>query len=147
MNPIGNIILPAYLGNHGASYVGNGNIPNSWTMIPNLYYLGNLPLTFSKTLGPMAYSFLNMVSTIITTTKGNQGVQASMVTPLVTVPIGKFFIGNLVPYFQPPTLPPPSRFSNSRGGIPTGGSGSPPHGSGGPPRRGNKSLGGGGGCP
>jgi hypothetical protein len=102
MNPTRNNILPTYIGNYGSSYIGNGNIPNSWTMIPNPYYPGNLPLTFSNTLGPMAYSFSNMVSIIITTTGGSQGVQTSMMIPLVIAPVGRFSIGNLVPYFQLP---------------------------------------------
>jgi len=42
MNPTRNSILPAYLGNYEPSYVGNDNIPNPWTMIPNPYY----PRTF-----------------------------------------------------------------------------------------------------
>jgi hypothetical protein len=37
MNPIGNNILLAYLENYGSSYAGNNNIPNPWTIIPNLY--------------------------------------------------------------------------------------------------------------
>jgi hypothetical protein len=37
MNPTRNNTLLAYLGNYGLSYVGNDNIPNPWTMIPNPY--------------------------------------------------------------------------------------------------------------
>jgi hypothetical protein len=54
MNPTGNNILPTYLGIYGLSYACNDNIPNPWTMILNPYYLGNPPLTFSNTIGPMA---------------------------------------------------------------------------------------------
>ncbi len=114
-------------------------------MIPNPYYLGNPPLTFSNTPRPMPYSFLDMVSTGITKTRRSHGVQASVVTPLVTIHVGGFFIENMMPFFQLPTQNPPSRFNNSGGGIPMGGSGSPLHGSGGPPRGGP--LGGGGGPP
>jgi hypothetical protein len=48
MNRTENNILPAYLGNYGPSYIGNDDIPNQWTMIPNPYYLGKPPLTFSN---------------------------------------------------------------------------------------------------
>ncbi len=59
MNPI---VLLTYLGNYGLSSVGNDNIPNMWTMIPNPYYLGNPPLIFSNTPRLTTYLFLNMVS-------------------------------------------------------------------------------------
>jgi hypothetical protein len=89
-------------------------------MIHNPYNLGNPPLTFSNTIGLMAYLFLNMVSTRIVVIRGNQGVQASMMIPLITIPIG-----NMVPYFQSPIWNPPPWVGNSRGGIPTRGGGSP----------------------
>jgi hypothetical protein len=114
-------------------------------MIPNPYYLGKLPLTFSNITRLVAYPFLNMGSTIITTTGGSRGVQASMMTPSVNAPIGELFTENLVPYFQPPTRNPPTGFSNYKHGIPMGGDGSPPHGSGGPLGGGSRPLGGGGG--
>ncbi len=57
MNRNENNILPAYLGNYGPSYKSNDNIPNQWIMIPNLYYLGNPPLTFSNTTNPTTYLF------------------------------------------------------------------------------------------
>jgi hypothetical protein len=57
MNPTGNNILLAYLGNYGSSYAYNNNIPNPWIMIPNPYYLGNPPLTFSNTPGHTTYPF------------------------------------------------------------------------------------------
>jgi hypothetical protein len=55
MNPTKNNILLAYLGNYGPSYTSNNNIPNPWTMIPNLYYLSNPPLTFSNIINPTTY--------------------------------------------------------------------------------------------
>jgi len=62
MNPIGNNILPTYLGNYGpSSYANNNNIPNTWKMIPNPYYLRNPPLTFSNTLGLAIYPFLELL--------------------------------------------------------------------------------------
>jgi hypothetical protein len=73
MNPIGNNILPAYLGNHGLSYASNNNIPNPWTMIFNLYYQETLHL-FSPThlnLWPFPNPFPNMVSIEIATTIGS----------------------------------------------------------------------------
>jgi hypothetical protein len=145
MNPIGNNILPTYLGNYGSSYTCNNNIPNPWAMIPNHYYLRNHPLTFSNTPELVAYPSLNMISIEIAITRGNQGVQASMMTPPVTTIIGRFSTKNLVPYFQPPTRNPPLGFSNFGGGIRMGGNGNPFHGSGGPLRRVNKPLGRGGG--
>jgi hypothetical protein len=72
MNPIGNNVLLAYLGNYGPSYACNDNIPNPWTKIPIPYYLGNPPLTFPNTTGPATYPFPNMVSTGIITTGGSQ---------------------------------------------------------------------------
>jgi hypothetical protein len=108
MNPIENNILPTYLGNYGPFYANNDNIPNPWIMIPNPYYLGNPPLTFSNTPRHVAYLFLNTVSTGITTTKGSHGVQACMMTPLITTFTNGFSTKNLVPYFQPPTQNPPS---------------------------------------
>jgi hypothetical protein len=147
MNPIENNILPTYLGNYGPFYANNDNIPNPWIMIPNPYYLGNPPLTFSNTHGHVAYPFLNTVSAGITTTKGSHGVQACMMTPLITTFTNGFSTKNLVPYFQPPTQNLPSLFSTYGGGIPTRGNASPLHGSERPPRGGNKPLGGGGGPP
>jgi hypothetical protein len=73
MNATNNNILLTYLGNYGSSYAGIYNILNPWTMIPNPYYVGNLPLTFSNTIGPAAYPFLNMVSIKIVVNKGSQG--------------------------------------------------------------------------
>jgi hypothetical protein len=73
-----------------------------------------------------------MVSIRIATTKGSQGVQAFVMIPLVSIPIGKFSTKNPMPYFRPPTQNPPSRFNNFGGGIPIGGGGSPFHGNGGP---------------
>jgi hypothetical protein len=70
-----------------------------------------------------------------------------MMIPLVIIHVGGFSIGNLMPYFQPPTQNPPLRFGNSRGGIPTRGNGNHFHGSGGPLGGGNIPLGGGGGPP
>jgi hypothetical protein len=70
MNPTGNNVLPAYLGNYGPSYVGNNNIPNPWTIF-NFYYLDNPPLTFSNTIGPTTYPIPNMVSTRIVAIGGN----------------------------------------------------------------------------
>jgi hypothetical protein len=62
MNLIGNNILPTYLGNYGpSSYANNNNIPNTWTMILNPYYLGNPPLTFSNTLRLMIYLFSELL--------------------------------------------------------------------------------------
>lgn len=49
----------------------------------------------------------------ILTTRGSQGVQAVVMTPLVIAPIGRFSTKKLVPYFQLPTQNPPSGFSNS----------------------------------
>jgi hypothetical protein len=120
-----NNILPTYLGNYGLSYVGNDNIPNPWTIIPNPYYPRNLPLTFPNTSRHVAYPFPNVVSTRIVVTRESKGVQ-------MIVPISGFYTGNLVPYFQPPTWNPPLGFCNSRGGMPTKGDGNPFHGSGGP---------------
>lgn len=71
MNPTKNNTLLAYFGNYGQSYVGNDNIPNSWTMILNLYYLGNPPLTFSNTPRLATYLFPNMVSIRIITYGGS----------------------------------------------------------------------------
>jgi hypothetical protein len=76
-------------------------------MIPNPYYLGNLPLIFSNALGLAAYPFSNMVSTKNFAIGGNQGVQAFVMTFTITVPIGWFYTKNPVPYFQPPTQNPP----------------------------------------
>jgi hypothetical protein len=139
MNPrIGNNILSTYFGNHGSSYASNDNIPNPWTMILNPYYLSNPPLMFSHTTKFVAFPFLNMVPTIIVATRGSQGVQMSMMTPLIIVPIGEFSIQNPMPYFQPPTQNSPSRFGDYKDGKPMGDGSSPPHGSGRPPRGGNK---------
>ncbi len=69
MNSTKNNILPTYLGNHGLSYVGNNNIPNPWTIIPNLYYPRNPPFTFPNTFKFSAYPFLNVVSIKIVITK------------------------------------------------------------------------------
>jgi hypothetical protein len=69
MNPTRNSILPTYLGNYGLSYVGNGNIPNPWTIIPNPYYPGNPPLTFPNTFRLVAYLFSSVVSTKIVVTR------------------------------------------------------------------------------
>jgi hypothetical protein len=74
MNPTGNSVLLAYLGNYGPSYVSNNNIPNPWIMIRNPYYLGNPLVTFSNTIGLAAYPFPNMVFTRIVTNGGSQGV-------------------------------------------------------------------------
>jgi hypothetical protein len=43
-------------------------------MIPNPYYLRNLPFIFSNTLALAAYPFLNMVSIEKIAIGGNQGV-------------------------------------------------------------------------
>lgn len=145
MNPIINSILLTTLGNYGPSYASNDNIPNPSIMILNPYYLANPSLTFSNIIRFVAYPFLNMVSIIITTMGGSQGVQTSMMTPLVNALIGAFFIENLVLYFQLPTRNSPSRFGNSKHGIPTGSNGSPLHKSGGPLGGGRRPLGGGGG--
>jgi hypothetical protein len=147
MNPIENSMLLAYLGNYGLFYANNGNIPNPWIMIPNPYYLKNLSLTFSNTLRPMTYPFLNMVFTIITATKGCHGVLAYVMTPLITTLINRFSTENPMPYLQPPTRNPPSRVSNFGGGIPSRGNGSPLHGSEGPLEGGSGPLEGGGGAP
>jgi hypothetical protein len=108
-------------------------------MIPNMYYLRNLPFTFSNTL--VAYLFPNMMSIGIVATRGSQSVQVFVMTPLVIAPIGGFSSKNLVPYFQSPTWNPPTGFDNSRGGIPMESSGSPLHGSGWPPKGGSGPLG------
>ncbi len=147
MNFIGNNILPTYLGNYGPSYASNNNIPNPWTMIPNPYYPRNLQLTFSKTLGPATYLFPNIVSTRIATTKGSQGVQVFVMTPLVTTPTSELFTENQMPYFQSPTQNSPLGIRNSRGGKPMKDNGSLFHGSGRPPRGGNEPSRGGGGPP
>lgn len=110
-------------------------------MIPSIYYLGNPPLTFSNTIGPITYPFPNMVSTKIVAIGGIQGVQVSVMTPLVIAPICDFSTENRVPYFQPPTQNPPSRFNNFSGGIPTGGNGSCLHGSERPLGGGEQTLG------
>jgi hypothetical protein len=125
MNTIENNILPSYLGTYGPPYVGDNNIPNPWTTILNSYYTTNPPFTFSNTPTPMAYPFLNMVSTGIATTRGSQGVQVFVITPSVTVPIGGFSPINHVPYFQPPTRNPPLRFGNFGSGIPLVGNANP----------------------
>jgi hypothetical protein len=114
-------------------------------MIPDFYYLSNPPLTFSNRIGPTTYPLPNMVFIEIVTTRGGQGVQVSVMTPLVTTPIGGFSTGNPLPYFQLPAQNPPSKFSNFGGRIPMGGNGSPPHGNGRPLGGGNGPLGGGGG--
>ncbi len=88
-----------------------------------------------------------MVSTKIITIKGSQGVKAFVMISPITAPIGRFSIRNLMPYFQPPTWNPQSRFGNSRGGILTGSGGSPLHGTGRPQGGGNGPSGGGGGIP
>jgi hypothetical protein len=62
VNPTGNNILLAYIGNYGLTYVGNDNIPNPWTMIPNPYYLGNPPFTFTNMFKSTSYIFPNVVS-------------------------------------------------------------------------------------
>jgi hypothetical protein len=103
MNPTRNNILPTYLGNYGLSYVGNDNIPNPWTMIPNPYYPRNFPLTFSNTPRLVAYPFLNMVSTGNVAIGGSKYVQVSVMTPPIATPIGKFSTQNSVAYFQLPT--------------------------------------------
>jgi hypothetical protein len=71
-------------------------------MIPNPYYLGNLPLTFSNTLGPTTYPFSNMVSIGIATIGENQGIQAFVMTTPVAIPISRYSTINLMPYFQLP---------------------------------------------
>jgi hypothetical protein len=85
-----------------------------------------------------------MVCIEIVTIGGSQGVQVFMMTPLVTLPTSGFSTKNLVPYFQPPTWNPTSRFSNSKGGIPMKGDGNPLHGGGEPLGGGSRPLGGGG---
>jgi len=145
MNPIENNILPSYLGNYGPPFVGNNNIPNPWTTIPNPYYPRNPPFTFSNTHGPMAYPFLNMVSTKIVTIRGSQGVQVFVMTPSIIVPIGELSPINHVPHFQPPARNPPLGFGNFGSGIPLRDDANAFHGSGRPLGRGDKHLGGGGG--
>jgi len=44
-----------------------------------------------------------MVSIGIALTKGNHGVHAFMMIPLVSIPIGEFSTKNPMPYFQLPT--------------------------------------------
>ncbi len=146
MNPIGNNILPAYLGNYGLSYASNDNIPNRWTMNLIPYYPRNPPLTFFNTFGPMTYLFPNVVCTGIVVTRGSHNVQVYVMAPQVTIPTSRFSIKNLVPYFQLPTWNPPSWFNYFGGGIPMRGGGSPSHGSGRPPGGGSGPLKGGGGC-
>jgi hypothetical protein len=81
MNSTRNNILPTYLGNHGLSYVGNNNIPNPWTIIPNPYYPRNPPLTFPNTSKFAAYPFLSVVSIKIVVTKKSKGVQTTVMAP------------------------------------------------------------------
>jgi hypothetical protein len=54
-----------------------------------------------------------------------------VMTPSVTILVGGFSLGNLVPCFQSPTWNPPSEFNNSRSGILSASSASPLHGGGG----------------
>jgi len=98
MNITGNSISLAYLGNYGLSYINNDNIPNPWAMNPNPYYQGNPPLTFSNIPRLMAYPFSNMVSIGIAAIRGSQGVQMFVMIPPIIVLVGRFFIGNMVPY-------------------------------------------------
>jgi hypothetical protein len=74
INPTGNNILLAYLGNYGPTYEGNGNIPNPWTMIPNPNYLRNPPFTFPNTFKSTSYLFPNVVSIEIATIGESKGV-------------------------------------------------------------------------
>jgi hypothetical protein len=72
-------------------------------MIFNPYYPRNPPFIFSNTPRFAADPFSNMVSIGIIATKGSKGVQASMMPPPTTIPIGRFSTRNVVPYFQSPT--------------------------------------------
>jgi hypothetical protein len=107
MNPTKNNILPTYLGHYGPSYTSNDKIPNPWTMIPNMYYLGNPPHSFSNIISHVTYLFPNMVSTGLAAIGGSQGVQMFVMTLVTTAPIGGFstkiwcFISNH-PHEPPP---------------------------------------------
>ncbi len=86
-------------------------------MIFNPYYPQNLPLTFFNTPKLATYLFPNVMSTKIVTTKGSQGVQMFAMAPQIIVPTNGFSTRNSMPYFQPSTRNPPSRFGNFWGGI------------------------------